>query len=75
MNFRFLDKFTLRAKPNRIMGDQDNQLSGTRVSTVLSSLTVCVHCAKLAENITSIKNERSASFRALNCLHSSQGGD
>jgi hypothetical protein len=56
------------------MGDQDNQLSDMWGSTVLSYLTVCVHFAKLAENITSIKNERFASLRALKCLHGSQGG-
>lgn len=57
------------------MGDQDNQRSDTKVSTVLSSLTVGVHLAKLAENITSIRNERFARLRALQCLHGSQGGD
>jgi hypothetical protein len=57
------------------MDAQDNQRSDTRGFTVLSSLTVCVHFAKVAENITSIKNERFASFIALKCLHGSQGGE
>jgi hypothetical protein len=57
------------------MGDEDIQRSDKWSLTVISSLTVCVQFANLAENITSIKNERFSSFRALKHVHDSQGGD